>query len=232
VKFTAIDAPQRSPEWFAARIGRVTGSCADKMLTKGKGSAESVTKRDLRIRLALERVGGVSLDQGGYVSSEMQRGTELEPVARLAYEAYTGVLEIRQTGFLRVDDLMIGCSLDGDIDDFHTLVSFKCPKSANHMEYARLADGEVPKDYAGQIMHELLITGAKEYHFVSFDDRFTGRAEHLQLVVRKFRREQFDLAGYEKALREFLAEVEREVETILTLGTLKSTLQAVVGASA
>lgn len=226
MKFTIIDAPQRSAEWFAARAGRVTGSCADKMLSKGKGSAESVTKRDLRIRLALERIGGVSLDAGGYVSADMQRGIDLEPFARAAYEAHTGVLEVRHTGFLRCDDLMIGCSLDGDIDDFRTLVSFKCPKSYTHMAYARMAEGEKPEDYVGQMMHELLITGAQEYHFVSYDDRFQGPAAGLQFVVRTYRRDQFDLAGYEKTLRDFLADVDREVETILTLGNLRGQLEA------
>jgi hypothetical protein len=226
VTFTIIDAPQRSPEWFAARAGRVTGSTADDMLSKGKGSNESVKRRDLRIRLAQERAAGISLEASGYVSADMQRGIDLEPHARLAYEAHENLLEpVRQTGFLSVDGLPIGCSLDGDIDNFRVIVGFKCPKSHTHMGYAKLMAGEKPEDYVGQMMHELLITGAEEYHFVSYDDRFRGQAAHLQTVIRKFRREQFDLASYQKSLMAFLEEVEAEYRALVTGGNLKGTLQ-------
>lgn len=225
MNFQIIDVPQRSAEWFVARAGRVSGSRADDMLSKGKGGAESTKKRDLRITLAQEQIAGMALDTGGFVSAEMQRGIDLEPAARRAYEAVEGVF-VRETGFLSCDDLLVGASLDGDIDDFRVVVSFKCPKSWTHMSYARLGEKEAPADYIGQIQHELLITGADEYHFVSFDDRFRGKAESLQLVIRKFKREQFDLAGYEKTLRGFLAEVEREREQMLTLGNLSGQLEA------
>lgn len=231
MKFTILNVPQRSPEWFAARAGRVTGSRADDMIAPGRNGKESTKRRDLRVMLAQERLAGMALDVGGYVSADMQRGIDLEPVARVAYNAHEGLFDgVRETGFLSCDDLMIGASLDGDLNDFETVVSFKCPKSANHMTYARLSDGEVPKDYEGQIQHELLITGAKEYHFVSFDDRFKGRAEPLQLVIRKYKRERFDLAAYEKELRKFLAEVDWEVETMLTLGNLAGQLERAVTA--
>lgn len=226
--FQIIDAPQRSAAWFAARAGRVTGSCADDMLSKGRGGEESTKKRDLRIRLAQERTSGMSLDTGGYVSPEMQRGIDLEPEAIAAYEALTGAL-VRKTGFLRVDDLPIGCSLDGDVDDFRTLISIKCPKSANHLANAKLAQGEIPKDYAGQIAHELLITGASEYVFVSYDNRFIGPLEPLQLVVNRIPRKNVDLAAYEKALLTFLADVEREAEVLLTLANPKKQMEAAIG---
>jgi putative phage-type endonuclease len=216
VTFTEINVPQRSAAWFAARAGRVTGSVADAMLSKGRGSEESTGKRDLRIRLAQERIAGMSLDSGGYVSPEMQRGVDLEPEAISAYEAQTGEL-VRKTGFLSVDDLLIGASLDGHTDDYETIVSIKCPKSSTHLEYAKLAQGEIPKAYAGQIAHELLITGAKAYHFVSYDNRFAGPLEPLQLVINRIPRERVDLVAYEKALRAFLADVEREAEMLLTL---------------
>jgi predicted phage-related endonuclease len=227
VKFTILDCAQRSPEWFAARAGRVTGSRADAVIAKGRGNEEATKRRDLRILLAQERVAGIAMDTDGYVSAEMQRGTDLEPAARAAYDAHEGLFNsVRVTGFLSADDLMIGASLDGDLDDFRIVVSFKCPKSANHYEYARLAEGELPKAYIGQISHELLITGAQEYHFVSFDDRFRGRAESLQLVIKRYRREQVDLKSYEKELMKFLAEVDRETDTVLTMANPSAQMEA------
>jgi hypothetical protein len=229
VKFTIHDVPQRSEQWFALRAGRVTGSRADAVIAKGRGSEEATKRRDLRILLAQERVAGISLETDGYVSAEMQRGVDLEPAARAAYDAHEGLFNgVRETGFLSADDLMIGASLDGDLNDFETVVSFKCPKSANHYEYARLSEGELPKAYIGQISHELLITGAQFYHFVSFDDRFRGRAESLQLVIKRYKRDQVDLKAYEKELLRFLAEVEQATETMLTLANPSAQMEAVL----
>jgi hypothetical protein len=39
----------------------------------------------------------------------------------------------------------------------------------------------------------------------------------LQLVINRIPRERVDLVAYEKALRAFLADVEREAEMLLTL---------------
>src|SRR5271156_2469949 len=116
MKFTIIDAEQRSPEWFIARAGRVTGSKAQCVVALGKGGAEAITKRDYRLQLACERLTGIP-DQGAYVNAEMQRGIDLEPFALAAYEAATGDM-VRKTGFLSHDELLVGCSLDGDIDGF------------------------------------------------------------------------------------------------------------------
>lgn len=227
MKFTIINVPQRSAEWFAARAGRVTGSTADAVIAKGKSkNEEAVTRRDLRIRLAQERIAGMSLEPDVFVSAEMQRGIDLEPQARAAYETATGALDVRQTGFLCGADLPIGASLDGDIDDFRIIVGFKCPKSYTHMEYARLSEGELPAKYVGQISHELLLTDGQEYHFVSHDDRFRGDAEKWQTVIRRYRRDQVDLKAYETALLTFLADVDRTVELILSLGNLRGQLEA------
>ena len=102
--FTVIDHDQRSAEWFTARSGRLTSSNVDAIFMQGrtKGS-ESVTKRDLRIRLALERMSGRSLDGDGFRNADMQYGVEREPDARLAYEAKTGKL-IREAGFCAHND--------------------------------------------------------------------------------------------------------------------------------
>ena len=62
MNFTVIDAPQRSSEWFAARCGRVTGSVANDMVAKIKSGDYSAARRDLRIKLAVEQLTGVSSD--------------------------------------------------------------------------------------------------------------------------------------------------------------------------
>lgn len=208
-RFTVIECAQRTPEWFAARAGRVTASCAANVMAKIK-TGEAAARRDYRLQLAVERLTGRP-QEGGYVNTEMQRGIDLEPAARLAYEAETGNI-VRETGFLSMADYLAGCSLDGDLENFQGLVSFKCPKSATHIEY--LKRRRLPPDYQWQGTHEMWVTGAEYYDFCSYDDRLP---EGLQFFHVRVERSEFDIDGYEKELLKFLAEVAEEVEQLSKL---------------
>ncbi len=108
--FSVVDAEQRSPEWFLARLGRLTGSRAADMLATIK-TGEAAARRDLRIQLVCERLTQ-TLQEDAFVNAAMQRGIELEPAAFRAYEALTGDLAQR-TGFLAHDTLAIGCWVSG-----------------------------------------------------------------------------------------------------------------------
>lgn len=200
MKFTQHNAAQGTPEWLAARAGRLTGSRAGDMLAKiAKG--EAAARRDYRVQLATERLTG-SPQEEGFVSAEMRWGTEQEPFARMAYEAQTGVI-VRETGFLALDDYMAGCSLDGDVQNFTGIVEFKCPKSATHVGY--LQDDKLPAKYLPQVTHNLWVTGAQWCDFVSFDPRMPA---HLQLFIKRVQASDVDLAAYEASARAFLGEVD------------------------
>jgi hypothetical protein len=205
--FTIVEAPQRSPEWFAARLGRVTGSKASCVLMGEKTAGRA----DYIMQLALERMTGAALD-AGYVSTEMQRGTDLEPFARMRAERSGAI--IRETGFLRHDRLMIGASLDGDEDDFERVWEFKCPKSTTHIKYVETRGKALIKDYEPQIMHNLLLTGAKAAAIGSFDDRMPEGLEWVQYEVRAT---DLPIVEYEKALAKFLVEVEAMHERLRML---------------
>jgi hypothetical protein len=208
MNITVVDCPQRSGEWFAARAGRLTGSRADVILMKGKGGGESVTRRDYRLQLALERLTGMSAD-AGFQSADMARGESLEPWALAAYEAATGVMVMR-TGFIRSDDSMVGCSLDGHFGELEGILEIKCPKSATHLGYLRDPPTLV-KAYEAQLRHNLWITGATYADIVSFDDRLPA---HLQLVKVRVATGQMDIGGYAAAAAQFLSEVDTEVTGI------------------
>lgn len=212
MNFTIIDAPQRSPDWFAARAGKLTGSqawCVTDFLKSGK---ESAARRDYRMQLVCERLTGRPAEDGdGFVSAAMQRGIELEPKAFAAYEALTGAVAVR-TGFLAHVTHAAGCSLDGHVDGFTGIVEIKCPKSFTHLGYWR-GPGQAPADHLAQITHNLWITGAEWCDFLSFDDRFS---EEMQTFLVRVNRADVDIAGYEVAALAFLEEVETEVNAIRT----------------
>lgn len=201
--FTVCTAEQRSDEWRRARAGRVTGSKAADFLATVK-SGEAAKRRDYRAQLLAERLTGQPQDDV-FVNDAMQWGIDKEADAFAAYEAHTGHL-VRRTGFLAVDDLPIGCSLDGDVDDFTGIIELKCPKTATHLKYLRA--GVVPPDYVPQIVHNLLVSGAQWCDFASFDPRLPGP---LQLFVVRHERDDKEIASYELALHLFLSELERDV---------------------
>src|SRR3990167_1523599 len=117
------DVPQRSPEWMALRLGKVTSTCAAELCATLKSGAEAAGRRNLRVRLVLERLTGRSLESP-YVSSAMQVGIEREADAQALYEALTGEL-LQTVGFVAHDTLQAGCSPDGYVGHFEGAVVVK-----------------------------------------------------------------------------------------------------------
>jgi predicted phage-related endonuclease len=219
VSFTIIDAEQRSPEWFAARLGRLTGSRAADMLATIK-AGEAAARRDLRTQLVCERLTG-QVQEEPFINAAMQRGIECEPLAFAAYEAHTGTL-VQRSGFVAHDIHMAGCSLDGHVEGFAGLIELKCPKSTTHLRYLR--GGIVPSDYIPQITHNLWITGAEWADFVSWDDRFPPE---FQLFIKRLTRHDELIADYERKALAFLAEVDLEANSLATMMNPTSVLRAV-----
>lgn len=200
--FTIIECEQRSPAWFAARAGRVTGSKA-KIVYMGE---KTEGRADYLLQLALERKTSI-IEPEPFFNAEMRRGVAKEPWGREIIEIDYGVL-IRQTGFCAHNKLMIGMSFDGDINDFESFVEIKMPKSKTHINYMR--GKKLPTDYAAQVMHGHLVSGAKHAIFCSGDDR-------LPVGLDRFYYESnvndLPMDEYEKALTRFLNQVgDIEVE--------------------
>jgi hypothetical protein len=209
MKFSVVNAEQRSIEWRSARVGRVTGSRAADVVATIK-SGEAAARRDYRLQLAVERLTGQPMESG-FVNAEMQHGIDMEPAARAKYEAKTGLM-VRQTGFLASDELLAGCSLDGDVDEFTGLVEIKCPKSTTHIGY--LQGGQCPSGYLPQITHNLWVSGAHWCDFASFDDRLPAGLDWFCVRVH---RAELDIDSYAMAVQRFLAEVEETTAALMRL---------------
>jgi predicted phage-related endonuclease len=207
--FTVIDAPQRSPAWTAARLGRLTSSRAADMLAMIK-SGEAAGRRNLRVQLALERITGQA-QAPTYQSAAMLQGIEREAEAAGQYETLTGTL-LRSTGFLQHGSYMAGSSLDGHIGDFAAIVELKCPLAATHLEY--LTTGQVPGDYRKQVVHALWVSGARWCDWVSYCPDFPIG---LQLKVVRVERHDQEIASYALAAALFLKEVDAAVAAITEL---------------
>lgn len=197
LKTVEITCEQRSPEWFAARSGCVTGSGVANVLAKIK-KGEAATRRDYRTKLAVERLTGLP-QENGYTNAAMQWGIEQETFARGAYEAQTDVM-VRETGFIRVVDEFIGYSPDGFSND--GLLEIKCPNSVTHFEY--LVANELPSEYKPQVMFGMWVNNLPYCDFVSYDPRFP---EHLQLFVKRIERDEDYIQMLASEVRKFNQEV-------------------------
>ena len=202
---------QRTEEWFAQRIGKVTASrVADVMATIKSG--EAATRKNYRMQLVCERLTGKK--EESFTNSHIERGIELEPVARSMYEINNNFF-VKEVGFIEHATIpMSGCSPDGLVGD-DGLIEIKCPTVANHIEsITGLPVGTVPSKYIPQIQWQMACTGRDWCDYVSFNNELP---DNLQLFVKRVYRDDEYIANMEKEVIAFLGEV---TETVNKLGEL------------
>lgn len=197
---------QRTDEWFAARAGKFTGSRFSDLMARTK-SGPAASRAELITTLAIERLTGRCVET--YSNAAMQRGIELEPLARSAYEAFDGVM-VRESGFVQhKDHSFVGVSPDGLVG-YSGMVEIKCPYSmAKHACYLR-SNGHA-KEYWWQLQGQLWVCGRKWVDAVSFDPRFP---DLLQLAIVRVCRDDSAIAELEAECIKANDEVEKLVEEL------------------
>lgn len=190
---------QRSPEWFAARLGKVTASKVKDVMAKGRGGAPSATRQNYMMQLLCERL--TDRREEGYVNAAMQRGTDLEPIARSAYEFNAGVMTV-ETGLIDHPAIAgFAASPDGVVGN-DGLLEIKVPNTAQHI--AVIQSGQHDPQYEWQMLAQMACTGRAWVDFVSFDDRLP---EELQYACFRFHRDDKRIAEMEEEVTAFLEEL-------------------------
>jgi putative phage-type endonuclease len=204
---TAQYAVQRTPEWFAKRLGLVTASrIADVMAKVKTGTAAS--RSGYMTQLVTERLTGQPTE--GYQSAAMEWGIEQEGAARAAYEARTGVL-VDEVDFVRHPILEAGASPDGLVGE-DGCIEIKCPNTSTMLEY--IEDRSVPRKYLLQIQWQLACTGRNWCDFVAYDPRLP---EHLQLLVIRVPRDEDVIEQIAAEVGRFVTELRDRVEHLREL---------------
>lgn len=189
---------QRTDDWFAARLGRVTASrVADVVATTRSGYAAS--RENYMAQLICERLTRKPTE--GFSNSAMEWGTETEPKARAAYSAKTGEL-VEEVGFIVHPKIyMAGASPDGLVGEGQ--LEIKCPNTATHLEY--ILTGKPPQKYVIQMQWQMACTGRPWCDFVSYDPRLP---EHLQMLVVRVTRDVKHIETLENEVIKFLCELD------------------------
>lgn len=202
-----FDHPQGSQEWLASRCGVASASRFAAIMATIK-TGEAAERRNYRTDLVVERLTGKPLET--FTTNAMKQGIEREPLARVAYETRTGNM-VEQVGFCRHDVLLAGASPDGLIDEEGGL-EIKCPERSAHLRY--LQQDMEPPEYTWQIQGGMWITGRQWWDFVSYNPDFP---QHLQLIVRRIKRNDEAIKRLAAEVVKFLAEVDAEVERVSNL---------------
>ena len=200
---------QGSPEWLALRAGKFTGSRFADLMAVTK-SGPSASRGNLLVTLALERLTGEP--EATYQNDAMRRGTELEPLARGAYEAHTGELVEAAAFILHPYHPFVGVSPDGLLGA-EGMVEFKCPSSqAKHLDALR--SGSHATEYRWQLQGQLWVTGRLWVDAVSYDPRFP---DGLQLAITRVQRDETAIQALEAACVKAHAEVDAIVSELQQL---------------
>jgi putative phage-type endonuclease len=192
---------QRTPEWFAKRLGKVTASRIADLMAKTK-TGPGASRANYLAQLVTERLTGTPTE--GFQSPAMTWGIEQEAAARAAYSARTGVL-VDEVDFVDHPTMQAGASPDGLVGE-DGLIEIKCPNTSTMLEY--LEDRTIPTKYRLQMQWQLAVTGRDWCDFVAFDPRLP---EHLQLLVIREPRNTDLVVEITHEVNRFLAEVERKV---------------------
>jgi len=198
------DVEQGSEEWHLKRSFIPTASSFKKIITS-KGEP-SKTIEAYSQELAGAMYAGKSLDkwQG---NSSTERGTELEPEARRAYEFITGN-EVKQVGFITNKEETYGASPDGLIGE-NGGIEIKCREAKGHIEtllYFK-KNGKCQPDYIAQSQGEILVC---ELEWV---DMFFYHPDLPSLIIRQEKNIQIQMALI-KGIKEVNTRKEEILKTI------------------
>ena len=110
----------------------------------------------------------------------MERGTQLEPKARAAYEI---IYDADMPAVVMIHDKheCIRASFDGHNREISRDLEIKCPGEKDHE--TALA-GSVPEKYIPQIQHLLMVSGSSELHYYSYHPDFPQGKRGKVVVVK------------------------------------------------
>jgi len=190
------DIEQNTEEWMELRKGKFTASSfKDLFMAKStKGYQNAIYK------VVYERMTGESPEN--FTNDYMQRGHELEPLAREEYEKQT-FNEVLDPGFFELNEY-VGASPDGLIGE-DGLLEIKCPAYSTMIDY--LLNPKLPSIYQHQVHGQMWVTGRKWCDFLAYHPK-------LKPIIIRVERDETIIVEIEAKINEAISEVNRIIEKI------------------
>lgn len=162
---------QGTPEWHEVRKGKMTASHGTAIANAGKGLETYVKKIILGMFTETKKLTG----------ADIERGHELEPIAKSKYEFENNV-EVLEVGFIEISKFA-GYSPDGLVGD-DGLIEIKARNDEKH--YDLLDNGKIDSGTIWQMQMGMLATDRKWCDFISYNPNF----KHSLFQKRVFRDEE------------------------------------------
>jgi exodeoxyribonuclease (lambda-induced) len=197
---------QGSPEWFAMRKGRITGSRFKDARDRTAKGLPSAKCKLYALDVARERCGGKAGDK--FQTSAMRFGSEQEPLARTAYEKATGNV-VFEVGFITDDTGFFGLSPDGTVDD-DGVVEIKTMVSSDTL-FTAMVEGDISA-YLDQCMGYLWMLNRKWVDLVLWAPDLADMGLGMKII--RIERDEAAIEALESDLLAFMA-VVRESESKL-----------------
>lgn len=211
-----IECEQGTDAWYEARRGVVTASMFADVLAKGKGTAESKTRRRYLLQLAGERLTGVPAEP--YSNVHLERGKEMEPEARDMY-AFAHDAPLTRVGFIL--NGRAGCSPDALVGDDGAL---EIKTALPHILIDYLIRDEFPPEHKAQTQGVLWVTGRR---WIDLAVYWPG----LPLFVKRASRDEAYIADLALAVDAFNAELDETVERVRRYGEPRPVLRDALAGS-
>lgn len=194
-----FNCEQGTEEWLRARAGIPTASEFSTLLMKGRGGAESKTRRTYMLKLVGEILTGEQME--GFNNHHMERGKVMEDEARDLY-AFMKDVTPECVGFIRNGDK--GCSPDSLVDA-NGMVEIKT--KLPHLQVDCLLGNRVPPEHVAQCQGALWVAEREWIDFVSYWPK-------LPLFVTRTYRDEEYISKLAAAVDQFNLELAELVETV------------------
>lgn len=195
---------QRTDEWYAQRVGKVTASRIHDVVAKTK-TGWGASRANYMAELIAERLTGKPAER--YQNKEMLWGIETEEQARALYE-FRNDVQVELVGFVDHPRIaMSGASPDGRVGNGK--VEIKCPNTATHID--TLLSGSVANKYVLQMQWQLACDGGDWNDYVSYDPRLPPGLDYWS---KRFERDDKLILSLEQDVADFIGELETKLEAL------------------
>jgi putative phage-type endonuclease len=171
---------QGTPEWHEVRKLKMTASNATAIGNCGAGLKTYIK----------EIILNAIAEKEHYSNSDIERGHELEPIARSMYEFEKGV-EIKEVGFIEFNEY-VGYSPDGLVNE-DGLVEIKARNNSKHLDI--ILSNEAESSVIWQMNMGMYVSGRDWCDFISFNPNFKK-----SLFVKRYYRDSEKIEAIKKGL--------------------------------
>ena len=152
---------QRTEDWHKQRHGKFTASEIHKLMgVRGLGETGKTYAKEK----AIEQLYGKLEER--FVSYDMERGIELEPLAFNKFKEIKELdfIDVKECGFFEFNENS-GASPDGLVGE-DAILEIKCPKPINFFKI--VAENIIDKQYMYQMQMQMMATNRNKAYFFNY----------------------------------------------------------------